>query len=223
MFAVVTHSRLRGPHVFPRMLGATLEIRRDLRRARGLIRAANVIAGPTEFVTLTTWLDRDDMYAFMRSGAHERIMWSWPRWLSAFWLTRMAPTEHEVGRWRGTTLGRLATAGGPGHSAFAPPEFASRDPRPRELEHLGLAATTTVIRPAAAARWGPAIAHARHVANAARRMPGLVRGTWGYSLDRRARRHRAVALAGYGAHRAGGDGSRVSRDRALVHDLAAAR
>ena len=163
MFGVVTHSRLRSARSFPEMLRATHAVRDDLREARGLIRAANAICGPTEFFTLTTWVDRDAMYAFMRSGAHERVMWRWPEWLSSFWLCRMEPTANEVGAWRGARMGALQSTGGRPHATFVPPDFASRDPRARDLTRFGLTLTTTVIAPRKPSAWAATAAASRRM------------------------------------------------------------
>lgn len=43
------------------MLRATVAVRRDLRRARGLLRVANAIGGPTELFTFSVWTSRDAM------------------------------------------------------------------------------------------------------------------------------------------------------------------
>lgn len=165
------------------MLRATLEVRRDLRRARGLLRAANVIGGPTEFFTLTVWTNRDAMYAFMSSGAHERIMWRWPEWLSSFWLGRLAPTECESGAWRGMQLAPIADQGGPVHPEFRSPSFASREPRPRDLEHHRLSATTAVFRPADSRRWPAGLSAARRFGRTVDGGARLLLRARGYSLD----------------------------------------
>ncbi len=165
------------------MLRATRAVRDDLREARGLIHAANAIGGPTEFFTLTTWIDRDAMYAFMRSGAHERVMWRWPEWLSAFWLCRLEPTARESGTWRGTRMARLADTGGRPHPAFTAPEFASRDPRPRDLARFELALTTTVIVPTRLLGWPAALALARSTSGRATGHAGPLLRARGVGLD----------------------------------------
>jgi hypothetical protein len=165
------------------MLLATLAIRRDLRRARGLLRAANVIAGPTEFLTLTVWTDRDAMRAFMSSGAHERIMWRWPELFSAFWLGRFSATEREAGAWRGLRVGRLAARGTAVRSDFIPPSFASRDPRPRDLEPLHLAATTTIHHGGSADAWIAGIRSWRDAHGRVRADPRVLVSAAGLSLD----------------------------------------
>jgi len=183
MFAVATHSRLRSARFFPHMLRATLAVRRDLASTRGLVRAANAIAGPTELFTFTVWTTRDAMLEFMRSGAHEQIMWRWPEWLSSFWLARLAPAAPELGAWRGQVLTPLADRGGPAHAAFVAPAFASHEPRPRDLERAALGATLTVVRPDTPWRWPAALGSARREARAADRAPDILVRARGYSLD----------------------------------------
>lgn len=182
MFAVLTHSRLKDVRSFPAMLRSTLEIRSDLARTRGLLRAANLIAGPTEFLTFTVWSDRDAMQAFMASGAHERIMWRWPEWLSAFWLGRLSPIGDEHGSWRGMSVLKASARGTGAHAEFVAPAFASHEQRPRDLESLGLGAAIFVLRPAKRVAWPRVVARAR-------RLPAIMSGTGvlarasGYSLD----------------------------------------
>ena len=182
MFAVLTHSRLKDARSFPAMLRSTVRIRRDLGRARGLLRAANLIAGPREFLTFTVWSDRDAMHAFMSSGAHERIMWRWPDWLSAFWLGRLAPVGGEHGRWRGMSVASASERGTAAHAQFVAPAFASHEQRPRDLEALDLGAAVCVIEPGGRLAWPRVIAKAR-------RLPALMTGegvlarATGYSLD----------------------------------------
>lgn len=183
MFAVATHSRLGSVRAFPPMLRATLSVRRDLARTRGLLRAANAIAGPTEFFTFTVWETRDAMLEFMRSGAHQEVMWRWPQWLSAFWLARLAPSEPEAGAWRGLALSGLAARGEAAHARFVAPTFASREPRPRELTGRPLGASITVVRPDADWRWPAALAAHRHAALLVERAPELLVRARGWSLD----------------------------------------
>jgi hypothetical protein len=183
VFAVVTRSRLRSARHFPKVLGATLAVRRELRGARGLLRAANVIAGPTEFLTVTIWADRDAMRAFMGSGTHELVMWTWPRWLSAFWLARMAATPEEVGTWRGLSIARLRDRGGPPHSEFVPPGFASREPRHRDLERHGVRATIMVVQPRTPLAWHGAVSALRRAPPGATVSRDVIRAARGYGLD----------------------------------------
>lgn len=105
MFAVTTRSRLRGYHRFPQMFYHSRRIRRQLDQTPGCVRFASIIAGPREFWTITAWETRDKMLDFMRSGAHEDIMWLFGKWLDSFWLMRWRPTSEEVGLWNGAQLG----------------------------------------------------------------------------------------------------------------------
>lgn len=86
------------------MLRASLRIRKQLEETPGCLRFANIVMGPREFWTLTIWQTRQEMLDFMRSGAHEDIMWDFSHWLDSFWLMRWRPTEQEVGRWSGLPL-----------------------------------------------------------------------------------------------------------------------
>ncbi|MEO6121919.1 MAG: hypothetical protein ABIW46_02530, partial [Acidimicrobiales bacterium] len=71
LFAVTTRSRLKGPWRFPQMMYATLRVRKQLRGSGDVVRFASVIAGPSEFWTITVWHTRHDMQEFMRTGAHD--------------------------------------------------------------------------------------------------------------------------------------------------------
>lgn len=86
------------------MMYATLRVRQQLREDGHVVRFASVIAGPSEFWTITVWRTRHDMQEFMRSGAHDDIMWEFSRWLSSFWLMRWRPGPREVGEWRGMAM-----------------------------------------------------------------------------------------------------------------------
>jgi hypothetical protein len=110
LFAVTTRSRLKGPWFFPHMLIATLRVRRQLKRTSDVVRWASIIAGPTEFWTITVWKSQHDMHEFMRSGAHDDIMWLFSRWLQSFWLMRWRPGPEELGRWKGLAMGRAEPA-----------------------------------------------------------------------------------------------------------------
>jgi hypothetical protein len=109
MLAVTTRNRLRSARFCLPMLRARRVIARQLAETPGLIRYASGVATPTEFLTLTVWEDRAAMLAFMRSGAHERLMWLFTRWTASFWGMRWEPSEAEVGGWDGLRLS-LATA-----------------------------------------------------------------------------------------------------------------
>lgn len=123
-FAVTTRSRLKGARFFPSMLLASLRIKRQLKDTPGCTRFASIVAGPREFWTITVWDSRDKMMEFMRSGAHEEIMWLFGKWLRSFWLMRWSPTPQEQGRW------------GDGSLAVAPPEPPAETSQPPQSEAL---------------------------------------------------------------------------------------
>lgn len=104
LFAVTTRSRLRGPWLFPHMMIASLRVRRQLKRDDQVVRWASIVAGPSEFWTITVWRSRHDMQEFMRSGAHDDIMWLFSKWLRSFWLMRWRPGPGELGQWKGIHL-----------------------------------------------------------------------------------------------------------------------
>ncbi|MDP9073947.1 MAG: hypothetical protein M3N98_07200 [Actinomycetota bacterium] len=81
-----------------------MRIRRQLAQTEGLVRWASVVAGPREFWTVTVWRSRHDMLEFMRSGAHEDIMWMFSKWLESFWLMRWRPGATEIGLWQEVSL-----------------------------------------------------------------------------------------------------------------------
>jgi hypothetical protein len=123
LFAFTTRSRLKGPWYFPHMLIATMRVRRQLKRTGDVVGWASIIAGPTEFWTITVWHSRHDMQEFMRSGAHDDIMWFFSKWLRSFWLMRWRPGPEEIGRWKGHAMGRPE-----------PAYLATEGPRPEALE-----------------------------------------------------------------------------------------
>ncbi|MGH9265526.1 MAG: hypothetical protein ACRD1D_12635 [Acidimicrobiales bacterium] len=129
LYAFTTRSRLKGPWFFPHMLYATLRVRGQLKRTGDVVRWASIIASPTEFWTITVWNSRHDMQEFMRSGAHDDIMWYFSKWLKSFWLMRWRPGPEEVGRWKGLTLGRPEPAYGATHG----PKTEALE---KALEHL---------------------------------------------------------------------------------------
>lgn len=104
LLVVTTRSQLRHPRFLPNMLNATLAVRRQLEGAEGVVRWASIIAGPTEFWTISAWDSRHRMQEFMRSDAHGRWMWRFSDWLSSFWLMRWRPGRREIGRWDGLAL-----------------------------------------------------------------------------------------------------------------------
>lgn len=133
LLVVTTRSKLRGVRFLPSMLNATLSIRRQLAAADGVVRWASIIAGPTEFWTISVWESRYRMQQFMRSDAHGRWMWEFSSWLSSFWLMRWHPDRREVGRWDGIALTeRRQPDRGPGPDA--PPEVL--DTMRREIPAL---------------------------------------------------------------------------------------
>ncbi len=104
LFTVTTRSRLRGPWFFPQMMFASMRVRRQLRRDTQVVRWASIVASPSEFWTITVWRTRHDMQEFMRSGAHDEIMWLFSKWLRSFWLMRWRPGPVEAGEWKGLTM-----------------------------------------------------------------------------------------------------------------------
>ncbi|MGH9070417.1 MAG: hypothetical protein ACRDX8_04435 [Acidimicrobiales bacterium] len=106
LFVVTTRSRLHGAWLFPPMMIATVRVRRQLVADPTVVRWASIVAGPSEFWTITVWRSRHDMQEFMRSGAHEEIMWLFSRLLRSFWLMRWRPGVSETGSWKGVTFAR---------------------------------------------------------------------------------------------------------------------
>lgn len=128
---VTTRSRLRSRRMFPTMMWATLRVRRQLADTEGLVCSASVVAGPTEFWTITVWRSRHDMQEFMGSGAHEDIMWMFSHLLESFWLMRWRPGPTEVGQWKGISLAQPA----PDREADQPVR-APTDALEQALQHL---------------------------------------------------------------------------------------
>ncbi len=104
LFVVTTRSRLRGPWLFPAMMLATRRVRVQLSSDPTVVRWASVVAGPCELWTITVWRTRHDMQEFMRSGAHEQIMWLFSVLLRSFWLMRWRPGPEELGTWKGVSF-----------------------------------------------------------------------------------------------------------------------
>lgn len=93
------------------MMRATLKVRRQLKAGGDVVQWASIVAGPSEFWTITIWRSRHDMQEFMRSGAHDEVMWSFSKLLRSFWLMRWRPGPYEVGRWKGGfTMGQSEPA-----------------------------------------------------------------------------------------------------------------
>lgn len=129
LFAFTTRSRLKGPWFFPHMLYATLRVRRQLKATGDVVRWASIIASPTEFWTISIWKSRHDMQEFMRSGAHDDIMWFFSKWLRSFWLMRWRPGPEEVGQLKGLTMGRP-------EPFYQPTEGPKPEALEKALEHL---------------------------------------------------------------------------------------
>lgn len=205
LLVATTRSRLRSTRTFVPMLRASRQIRLQLRDAPGLVRALSVVAGPTEFWTVTVWTSRDAMQAFMRSGDHGAFMWRVGGWLGAFWLMRWSPGSTERGTWGGLVLaarpdaepealpaGAGATPGSLADEVLAGmPElraamgasgaatYADAPFTARKRAQLAQASGAIVV--AAAAPWGmPALlARMRRLAVALRRDPDLFAATVG--------------------------------------------
>lgn len=161
-FAVTTRSRLRGYHRFPQMFIASRRVRRQLHEAPGCVRFASIIAGPREFWTITVWETRDKMLDFMRSGAHEDIMWLFGKWLDSFWLMRWKPTADEIGRWSDATLG--------------PDSDGGRTSRPRTPQEQAALEAALEALPVLKASAGPEGAPTYDASPAARRHRRAVSG-----------------------------------------------
>lgn len=149
------------------MLRASLRIRKQLDETPGCLRFASIVMGPRDFWTVTIWRTRGEMMDFMRSGAHEDIMWDFSRWLDSFWLMRWRPTTDEVGSWEGLTLAERQALPKP-----APP-------RTPEQEAVLDAAFRAVprLRAAASPSGAAAFDYAPHQRRARRLVAGSVGGT----------------------------------------------
>ncbi len=134
LFAVTTRSRLKGPWFFPAMFLASRRIRRQLQSSPDVVRWASVIAGPTEFWTITVWRTRHDMHEFAQSGAHDEIMWRFSKWLESFWLMRWRPGPTEVGAWDGLSLAQPEPADVRGTALGRPALRAALEYLPRLKE-----------------------------------------------------------------------------------------
>ncbi|HUR17880.1 MAG TPA: hypothetical protein VMZ51_02950 [Acidimicrobiales bacterium] len=131
LFAVTTRSRLKGPWLFPSMMLATMKVRRQLEAGGDVVQWASIVAGPSEFWTITIWRSRHDMQEFMRSGAHDEVMWSFSKLLRSFWLMRWRPGPYEVGRWKGVTMGQSEPA-----YERAPMDAPQAEALQKALDHL---------------------------------------------------------------------------------------
>ncbi|MGH9121006.1 MAG: hypothetical protein ACRDYC_03540 [Acidimicrobiales bacterium] len=130
LLVVTTRSRLKGAWLFPAMMYASGRIRRQLGSSTDVVRWASVVAGPTEFWTVTVWSSRHHMQEFMRSGAHDDIMWLFGKWLKSFWLMRWRPGEQEIGQWDGLAFSQTD----PDYERTA--DSAMSDELKAALEHL---------------------------------------------------------------------------------------
>lgn len=74
MLAVTTRNKLRSARYSLPMMRARGFVREQLATTRGLIRYISAIASPTEFLTMTVWQNRQAMFDFMSSGAHQEFM-----------------------------------------------------------------------------------------------------------------------------------------------------
>ena len=104
MLAVTTRNKLRSSRYSWPMLRARGFVREQLATAPGLIRYVSAVASPTEFLTMTVWQNRQTMFNFMSSGAHQEFMWLFSRWSASFWSMRWIPTGAEEGAWQGLSL-----------------------------------------------------------------------------------------------------------------------
>src|SRR5205823_1064867 len=84
-----------------------------------------------------------DMQEFMRSGAHDEIMWLFSKWLRSFWLMRWRPGAIELGVWKGLAMspaqanGAAAGASAGNGATGAEAGNGQRDPLLEQaLEHL---------------------------------------------------------------------------------------
>lgn len=121
MLAVTTRNKLRSWRYSLPMMRARGNVSEQLATTPGLIRHVSAIASPTEFLTMTIWKDRQAMFDFMSSGAHQEFMWMFSRWSASFWSMRWIPTAAEEGVWEGLSLKHL----------MEPEEQLWRDARPQ--------------------------------------------------------------------------------------------
>lgn len=111
MLAVTTHNKLRSWRFCGQMMRARRHVKEQLAATPGLIRSVSAVASPTEFLTMTIWEDRQAMFNFMSSGAHENVMWMFARWSASFWSMRWIPTTEEEGAWEELSLTSLLGTG----------------------------------------------------------------------------------------------------------------
>ena len=121
MLAVTTRNKLRGGRYSLPMMRARGFVRKQLATTPGLIRYVSAIASPTEFLTMTVWQNRQVMFNFMSSGAHQEFMWMFSRWSASFWSMRWIPTGAEEGTWQGLALNNGVELEEQLHSDAQPP------------------------------------------------------------------------------------------------------
>lgn len=107
MLAVTTRNKLRSWRFSLPMVRARRYVREQLATTPGLIRYISAVASPTEFLTMTVWENRQSMFNFMSSGAHEKFMWMFSRWSASFWSMRWMPTAAEEGAWDGLSFANM--------------------------------------------------------------------------------------------------------------------
>lgn len=156
------------------MLRASYRIRRQLSATPGCLRFANVVVSPKEVWTLTVWRTRHEMLEFMRSGAHESIMWIFASWLESFWLMRWRPTTQETGTWGGLQLAQPNAL---------PPEPTERSPKQEAALEAALRSLPR-LRAAAGPDGGASIDYAPGQRRARGMVAGAVGGTVRVEVDR---------------------------------------
>ncbi len=107
MLAVTTRNKLHSWRFSLPMVRARRYVREQLATTPGLIRYISAVASPTEFLTMTVWENRQAMFNFMSSGAHEQFMWMFSRWSTSFWSMRWMPTTAEEGAWDGLSFANM--------------------------------------------------------------------------------------------------------------------
>jgi len=165
--AVTTRSRLKSVRFFPSMLRASLRIRKQLDASPGCVRFSTIVMGPRDLWTITIWRTRHEMLDFMRSGAHEDIMWDFSRWLESFWLMRWKPSAEESGVWDGMTLGARGTPDEP---------VVARTPEQQAALDAALASIPR-LRAASGPSGAASLTNAPHQRRAHRMVAGAVGGT----------------------------------------------
>lgn len=150
------------------MLRASWRIRKQLAETPGCLRFANIVMSHREVWTLTVWRTRQEMLDFMRSGAHEDIMWEFSKWLDSFWLMRWRPSSDESGTWGGLQLGQQRSLPSP------PPERTAQQKAALD------AALDSIPRLRAAS--APSGAASLEYAPSQRRWRGMVAGAVGATI-----------------------------------------